>query len=197
MGPDQNHVHAFDSAEAKERPKVRSKHGLIGQVAKLIGKTVGLAQSTGAKTAEGVFAAGRQAGQLLHVPSNLRSLVAYDKEQQRKAEAEIERLSRRIERLYTRIGERICHSPLFDRSLLPMDPQLEAFVATVRELELEAHNLHDQADAEESRRPRHGLLASAAKREPSYTRSPRVSESQTSMPSPAPAEGGAQHSGAE
>lgn len=194
MEPEQNHEQTTDSTETEQKPKASSGHGLIGHVANLMGRTVGLAQSSGAKTADGIFAAGRQTGKLLHVPSKLKTLVAFGTEKKRKVEAEveIERLGRRIERLYARIGERICHSPLFDRSLLSIDPQLEALVSTVRDLEVEVNDLHDQAQfvAEESRRPtKHMESESAVKTEPSCTRGSQESESSESTASPSPEEG--------
>ena len=111
----------------------------MSQVAKLMGKTAGLARNTGAKTADGLLAAGRQAGKLLYVPSKLRSIAApqTEKEPQGECDLETECLRCRIETLYTRIGERICHSPLVDRAGLSADSQIEAILSTVRDLEIE------------------------------------------------------------
>lgn len=192
VGPEQHHEQTSDSTKASKKPKTSLSYGLIGQVAKLMGKTAGLVQDTGTKTADSIFAAGRQTGKLLDVPSKLLSLAAYGAKKQRKAETEveIERLRYRIERLYARIGERICHSLLFDRTLLQMDPQLEALVSTVRELEYEVHDLHNQAQivAEESCCPRYGASESADKTQPLCTKGLQASESTESVPSPAPKE---------
>ena len=199
MEPDQNHGNAPQTAE--ESTKSKTSYGLIGHVAKLIGKTVGLAQSSGTRAAEGIVTAGRQAGKLVHAPAKLRLLVTCRTEKEHKAEVdfEIERLGRRIEKLYARVGERICHSPLFDRSLLTMDPQLEALVSTVRDLEVEVNDLNhqDRVAAEESSSPAHKASKSAARRGPLCTRGSQASESNESAPSPPPREGEAQLSEAE
>jgi len=202
MEPEQNCEHAPEAVEVRTKSKASSSHGLIGQVAKLMGKTAGLAQSAGAKTADSLVATGRRAGKLLHVPSKLRSLVAYGTEKERKVEIEfeIERFARRIERLYARTGERICHSPLFDRSLLSMDPQLEALVSTVRDLEIELTDLQqqDQRDAEVSHPSVHeGSESAAEKTESQCTGGSQASQPSEPAPSPAPEEGTVPPSGTE
>ena len=111
-----------------------------------MGETAGLAQTTGEKAAHGLLAASRQAGRLFAIPSKLRSLVTHQTEKKRRAEVrrEIKHLRRRINVLHTRIGERVCNSPLLDRPCLPADPQVEAMVSAVQDLEAEVRQLEQE-----------------------------------------------------
>lgn len=123
----------FEDAEAPGAPSASPAYGLIGQVTNLLGRTAG-----------SVLSAGQQAGRLLQVPSRFRSLVSAGSKRRQEREFEAECLRGRIEGLYARIGERVCHSPLIDRSILSKDPQLEALVSTVRDLEVKAMDLQLQ-----------------------------------------------------
>jgi hypothetical protein len=126
--------------------KAPLRHPVVRRLARLVGKTAGLAQTTGVKTADGLLAAGRQAGKVLAVPAKLRSLVARETEKKQKAEVQraIRDLRSRIVALYTRIGKRVHTSPQADRFQLSADPQLEAMVSMVRDLEAEIRQLEEQ-----------------------------------------------------
>jgi hypothetical protein len=202
MAPEQNNENASGAEEDSAKTSASSGHGLIGHVAKLLGKTAGLAQATGAKTADRLLATGKQARKILKVPSKLRSLVSYGTQKERKAEMdfEMERLGRRIAKLYTRIGERICHSPLIDRVLLSADPQMEALVSTLRDLEAEVAELQQQERiaAGVSPPPSHeGSESAAGKMELPREGGSQAIPSSESSPSPAPEEGKGQSSQTE
>jgi hypothetical protein len=118
-----------------------------------MGKTAGLARTAGVKAADGLFAAG---GQVLSVPAKVRSFVAH-KTRQKRAELSRESadLRSRITELYTRIGKRVCDSPQIDPSLLLWDPQLEALISAVQDLEAERrkHEQHAQGGPATSAAP--------------------------------------------
>lgn len=149
MEPDQDHESAGDASGASSTERDVAHHPLISRVAKLMGKTAGLARTAGVKVADGLFAAGGQAAKLLSVPAKVRSFVAHKTRQKR---AELSRESAdlrcRITELYTRIGKRACDSPQIDPSLLLWDPQLEALMSAVQDLEAERrkHEQHAQGD---------------------------------------------------
>jgi len=111
-----------------------------------MGHTAGLAQTTGVKTADGLFAAARRAGELLSAPRKLHALVAQGTEKKRQVQLsrEIEHVSSRIGELYTRIGERVCNSPEIDRFVRSAEPQLEALISMVRDLEAESRALEQR-----------------------------------------------------
>jgi hypothetical protein len=108
-----------------------------------VGKTVGFTQTTGVRTADGLFSTSRRAGKLLSVPAKLRCLVAREAEKKRIAALgrDLAHLRGRISELYTRIGERACNSPQVDRSFLSADPELEALASMVRDLQAETREL--------------------------------------------------------
>lgn len=145
MEPDQDHESTGDASEASSTERDVAGHPLISHVAKLMGKTVGLARTAGVKTADGLLAAGGQAGKLLSVPAKLRSFVAHKTRQQRWAGVSRESADRRsrIAELYTRIGRRICESAQIDRSILSADPEVAALMLAVRDLEAERSE-HEQ-----------------------------------------------------
>jgi len=139
-----------EGAEPPMDSKASPNYGLIGHVTNLLGKTVGLTQTAGVKTAGGIFSAsrrvGRKAGRLIRAPFKLGSWVSSGQKKRHELELqlEVERLRDRIERLHVKIGERVCHSPVLDRSILTTDPRLEALVSTALNYELKVENLRQR-----------------------------------------------------
>lgn len=137
MEPEQSHECACDAEEVLSIEEVSPGYPFIRHIAKLMGKTAGLAQSAGVKTASGLRAARGPAGKLLSVPAKVRSFVAHKTGPKRPAglSRASEDLQSRIHELHTRIGTAVCDSPQLDRFLLAADPQLEALISAVQDLE--------------------------------------------------------------
>ena len=136
MEPEQSHECACDVEEVLSIEAVSAGYPFIRHVAKLMGKTAGLAQSAGVKTASGLLAARGPAGKLLSVPAKVRSFVAEKTGRKRPAglSRETEDLQSRIRELHARIGKAVCDSPQLDRFVLAADPQLEALISAVQDL---------------------------------------------------------------
>lgn len=153
------------AGEPSTTPRESERRGFVSYLMKIVGKTVGLAQKAGKKSATDVIKAGRKAGKALQRRSSPSDPDGTRKEKQKELDrltVEIDQVRSEVRPLFNRIGKRFCALCSENSRLASVDPQIEALVSTALARELHYRGLKERAEALSVELSQPALAANAA-----------------------------------